>query len=128
MIIEISILIICLAVLVLVLFLVPTIIQLKKSAKRIEEVSGQLNQQFPTILGNITEITSNLNTILSSGRQQVESLGEATQNVKTMVNDIVQFERRIRHQVQNPIIETLTTIVAITKAIQTFLTILLDRK
>lgn len=128
MIIEISVLVLCLAVLVLILFLIPTIIQLKKSAKKIEEVSDQLNQQLPEILGNITEITSNLNNILSSGSQQMENLGEATHNVKTMVNDIVRFEKKIRYQVQDPIIETLTTIVAITKALRTFLTIFLDRK
>lgn len=128
MIIEISILIICVAVLLLVLFLIPTIIQLKKSAKRIEEVSGQLNQQLPTILENISGITDNLNNILLTGRQQAEHLGEATQNLKTMVDDIVNFEKKIRYQVQDPIIETLTTIVAITKAVKTFLAIFLERK
>ena len=128
MIIEISILIICVAVLLLVLFLIPTIIQLKKSAKRIEEVSGQLNQQLPTILENINGITDNLNNILLTGRQQAEHLGEATQSIKTMVDDIVGFEKKIRYQVQDPIIETLTTIVAITKAVRTFLAIFLERK
>lgn len=125
---EISILIICLAVLILVLFLIPTIIQLKKSAKRIEEVSGQLNQQLPTILENISSITDNLNSILSTGRKQAENLGEATQNIKMMVDDIISFEKQVRIKVQDPIVETLTTIVAITKAIRAFLVIFLDRK
>ena len=128
MIIEISILIISIAVLALILFLIPSIIQLRRSAKRIEEVSGHLNQQLPAILENINQITSNLNTILSNGRQQAEKLGEATSNIKIMVDDIVDFEKKLMHRVEDPLIETLTTIAAITRAVRAFLTIFLNRK
>jgi uncharacterized protein YoxC len=121
MIIEISILVVSIAVLALILFLIPSIIQLRRSAKRIEEVSEQLNQQLPSILKNIDEITTNLNGMMSNGRQHVEKLGNA-------VDDIVDFEKRIKHRVEDPLVETLTTIAAITKAVRAFLTIFLDRK
>ncbi len=45
-----------------------------------------------------------------------------------MVDDIAGFEKRLRQRVEEPLIETLTTITAITKATRTFLAILLDRK
>lgn len=121
MIIETSVLVVSIAVCALILFLIPSIIQLRKSARRIEEVSLQLNQRLPSILENIDEITKNLNDMMSNGRQQVEKLGHA-------VDDIVDFEKRIKYRVENPLVETLTTIAAITKAVRAFLTILLDRK
>lgn len=121
MIIEISVLIVSIAFLALILFLIPSIIQLRKSAKRIEEVSEQLNRQLPSILENINEITTNLNDLLTNGRQQVEKLGGA-------VDDIVDFERKIKHRVEDPLVETLTTIAAITKAVRAFLVIFLNRK
>lgn len=128
MIIEISVLIVCAAVLILILFVIPTIVQLRRSAKKIEEVSGILNEQLPSILENLSDITSNLNVILSNGRQQVDKLGEAADNIKLMVDDIVGFEKKIRHQIENPIVDTLITITAIAKAVRAFLAIFLDRK
>lgn len=128
MIIEISVLVASISVLALVLFLIPSIIQLRKSARRIEEVSGHLNQQLPEILKNVNQISSNLNFILSSGRQQAEKLGEAASSIKIMVDDIVDFETKLRHRVEDPLIETLTTITAITKAVRAFLAILLNRR
>jgi uncharacterized protein YoxC len=121
MIIEISVLIASIALLALILFLIPSIIQHRKSAKRIEEVSELLNQKLPSILENIDEITTNLNDMLSNARQQVEKLGGA-------VDDIVDFEKRIKYRVEDPLVETLTTIAAITKAVRAFLVIFLNRK
>lgn len=121
MIIEISVLIVGVALVALILFLIPSIIQLRKSAKRIEDVSEQLNRQLPSILENVNEITANLNDILSSGRRQVNKLGDA-------VDDIVDFEKKIKHRVEDPLVETLTTIAAITRAVRAFLVIFLNRK
>lgn len=126
--IEISLLIVSVAVLVLILFLIPTILQLRKSAKRIEEVSTHLNRQLPAILENVNAITASLNRVLSSGQQQAETLSEAVQNVKLMVDDVVDFEKRIRTQIENPIVDTLTTVTALIKAVRAFLVIVLDRK
>jgi uncharacterized protein YoxC len=126
--IEAGILIICLTVLLLVVFLIPTVIQLRRSAKEIEKVTGHLNQQLPEILENVNNITSNLNSILSSGRQQAARLGEATNNIKLMVDDIVGFEKKVKTQIEHPLLETLITLTAITKAIRTFLVIFLNRK
>ena len=121
MIIDISVLVLSIAVIALVLFLIPSIIQLRKSAKRFEEVSEELNRRLPKILKNIEEITANLNGMMSNGSHYVEKLGDA-------VDDIVDFEKRIKHRVEDPLIETLTTIAAITKAVRAFLTIFLTRK
>lgn len=125
---EISLLIVSVAVLVLVLFLIPTIIQLRKSAKRIEQVSTHLDQQLPAILENVSAITAALNNIVSNGQQQMETLGDAVQNAKLMVDDVVDFEKRLRSQIENPIVDTLTTVTALVKAVRAFLVIILDRR
>lgn len=128
MIVEISLIIIGIAIIVAVSVLVPALIQIKQSSKKLEETADDLNKYLPSILENVNGITTNLNDILSNGRQQVATLEEATDNIKLMVDDIVSFERRIKEEVEEPIVDTLKRITAITKAVRTFMIVLLDRK
>lgn len=128
MIVEISLIIIGIAVLVATFVLVPALIQIKQSSKKLEKTADDLNQYLPSILENVNGITTSLNDILSNGRRQVATLEEATDNIKMMVDDIVNFERRIKEQVEEPIVDTLRRITAITKAVRTFIIVLLDRK
>lgn len=128
MIVDISLIVIGVAALAAVFVLVPALIQIKRSSEKLEKTADELNTYLPSILENVNGITTSLNEILSNGRQQVATLEEATDNIKMMVDDIVSFEKRIKEQVEEPIVDTLRKITAITKAVRTFLAVLLDRK
>ncbi len=113
---EVSLLIVSIAFLLLVAFLIPTIVQLKRTAERVEIASENLNMHLPNILTNLDEITTNLTGIMSSGRRQMQMLEEATEEVKLMVEDLSAFEKEIKEKIENPLVETLATIAALAKA------------
>ena len=128
MIIEISVLVACVAFVIFILYLIPTIVQFKRSARSIEESSNQINQKLPDILNNLEEITNNFSGIMSSGRRQAEILSETVSEIKLLVDNIVNFQKHLHTRIENPIIETLTTINALSKAIRAFLIVILDKK
>ncbi len=72
---------------------------------------------LPNILTNLDEITTNLTGIMSSGRRQMQTLEEATEEIKLMVEDLSAFEKEIKEKIENPLIETLATVSAVAKAI-----------
>lgn len=113
---EVSLLIVNIAFLLLVAFLIPTIVQLKRTAERVEIASENLNMHLPNILTNLDEITTNLTGIMSSGRRQMQMLEDATEEVKLMVEDLSAFEKEIKEKIENPLVETLATIAALAKA------------
>jgi len=82
---EVSLLIASIAFLMLVAFLIPAVVQVKRTAERVEIASENLNMHLPNILTNLDEITTNLTGIMSSGRRQMKMLEEATEEVKLMV-------------------------------------------
>jgi len=128
MILEIGVLILSISVFILVVFLVPTIIQIKRSARGVEKSSEILNAQLPSIVQNINQMSESLNEIISSGRKQTETLAQATREIKMMVDSIVDFERNLQKKIEEPLLETVTTLAAITKAVRTFFIIILDKK
>lgn len=128
MILEIGVLILSISVFILVVFLIPTIIQIKRSARGVEKSSEILNAQLPSIVQNINQMSESLNEIISSGRKQTETLAQATREIKLMVDNIVDFERNLQKKIEEPLLETVTTLAAMTKAVRTFFIIILDKK
>ncbi len=118
---QISIMIIALAVVVLVGFLIPVIIQLRRSIHTMEKVSKKLDTQLPPIMQNVNQITTNLSAIMNSGRQQVDTLGGAVQEIKGMVDDVVSVERKIKRTLDSRVVRSLVTITAGAKAAQAFI-------
>jgi len=118
---EVSLLIFSISFLILVAFLLPTVLQVRRTAQRVESVSENLNQYLPGILGNLDEISENVARMMSYGRSQMEVLGTAVDEVKHMVDDIVHLEKDIRKRIEDPLVETLTTLTAIVKALRSFL-------
>ncbi len=123
---QISVLIIGISVLILVAFLVPTVLQLRRSASELEKVSSNLNRRLPGILANLEDITTNLSAILNAGRQHTDTVGEAVEEIKGLVDDVVQFEKALKKQVERPIVQTLDTVTAFNRAVRIFLRVLLS--
>ncbi|MFQ5583912.1 MAG: DUF948 domain-containing protein [Calditrichia bacterium] len=128
MIIEISVAVVSLAVVVLIIFLIPAVIQFRRSARSLEEASNQFNQKTTPVLENLEAITANINQITASGRDQMEALSEVVSEVKMLVDDVANFQKNLQNKIEDPIIETLTTITAVTRAIRVFLVVFLDKK
>ena len=125
---EISALIGALAILTLVAFTVPAIIQLKRSLKKVEEVTADLNGHLPNIMANLDNITTDLSKIMTAGREQVKVLETAVEDVKGLVDDVVGMERKIKRQLDSPLIRTIGTVAAAVKAAQVFMNVIGSRK
>jgi hypothetical protein len=125
---EISLLIVSIAVLILVAFLVPAILQFRRSAMSLEAVTTKLDRDLPDILANLKEISINLSAMLATGRHHVESLGEAVGQVTGAVDDMVGFQKRVKRQLESPLLQSLNMVSAVAKAAHSFLTVFLSYK
>ncbi len=125
---EISTLIASIALLILVAFLIPTILQVRRTIKKMEDLSEKLDRDLPDILVNVREISANLSAILQTGRYQAESLGEALDQVRGAMGDIVGFQRRVKREIESPLLRTVDLISAASRAVQTFLVVFLSHK
>jgi len=121
---EISLLVIAIAFLLLSLFAIPTIVQIRRTVKNAEHTTKILNQNLPGILTNLDEITTNLTQTTQTVNEQVDSLKNVVEKFNSIADDVVDFERNIRAEIEAPIMETVNTVSAVIKATRAFLEVL----
>lgn len=98
--IEIAILIAALAFLALVIALIPTLLQLKKTVKAVEELAGESK----------TAVTS-INRIIVKAGEQIEDVEELTKRVKEVGTKIIDLLEMVVDTVKNPLITLLGLII-----------------
>jgi uncharacterized protein YoxC len=95
MIIEIAVLVAATAFVVLVGYLVTTLVQVRKTAARTEELLAQLNADLPPLLHEIRAVTANVNALAEEARDGVQhasvflhavgEVGDTVQHVRGLV-------------------------------------------
>ena len=118
---EISLFIIAIAFLLLVLFAIPSLLQIRKTAKSLEVNSNILSKNLPGILTNLDEITTNITKTTQTASEEIEKLSQAVAKVGEMVDDVVSFEKNLREEIEVPVVETLHTLTAVVKGVRAFL-------
>ena len=124
---EISLLIVAIAFLLLVIFLIPSLTQVRRTARSIEKTTATLHQSLPGILTNLDEITTHVASATNSVSQQVEGVSGVVSKVREMVDDVADFEKTLRTEVESPIVEILGTLTGIVKGVRAFLDALKSR-
>ena len=121
---EISLLIIAIAVVLLIAFLIPALIQLRSSIQQLEKVTKKVDSRLPKILENVEQISTNVNDITQSGKDQVQTLGSSVNQIRSMVDDVVQIEQNIKSKVDHRLINSISTLSAGVKAAQVFFNVM----
>lgn len=117
---EIGVLICSIALLLLAIFAVPTILQIRRTAKSAEITFKTVNQNLPGILTNLDEITTNLTATSQSIHQNIDGFKEVIHKFHLVADDVVQFERVVREEIEEPILNTIGTFTGIVKGVNAF--------
>ena len=118
---EISLLIIGIAFLLLVIFAVPTLRQIRNTGKSIEITANSLNLKLPEILENVKNLSLNVSDTTGGIKNQIENISGIVNAVQSLVNSIVNLEKSFRHEIEHPISEFVHTLNALVKGAQTFI-------
>jgi uncharacterized protein YoxC len=117
---EISLLIIAVSFLLVAVFAIPSLLQIRKSAKSLELTTKTLNQNLPGILASTDELASNLAQSTRSLHDQINSVKGIVQKFENVADDVVDFERTLRAEIESPVMEIVTTVSAVVKASRVF--------
>ncbi|MFH1081124.1 MAG: DUF948 domain-containing protein [Pseudomonadota bacterium] len=128
MILDIAVTIMAVAFLLIALFSIPSLLQIRRTAEAIAVSLQALNENLPGILRNIEHITANINQTTFTVNRRVEDLSDSFQKLqKTMIfladlGQIVQSGARI------PFLNAATSLAALVKGVRVFLSVLYDKK
>jgi hypothetical protein len=88
-----------------------------------------LNQSLPTILKNMEEITTNVNSSTAALNRRIQNFSNTTGRSQLIISDIIdniQFFAPIAMKL--PIFQTIKNVVAVIKGIRVFINVLLNRE
>mgnify|MGYP003589938395 CR=1 FL=1 len=116
------------AILLLVFFMIPLLLQLWRAAKGVNTTIQTINHSLPGILKNLEEMTTHVNRTTTTIHRQVEDLSQAFQKIQGTINLMVGVEEIFRRGIHTSFARKLRTYSAIVKGTRVFLSQLMSRR
>jgi uncharacterized protein YoxC len=98
-------------------FLIPVLIQIRRTAKDMAETLQHLNQGLPVIMKNLEEITTNINRTSTTVHRQVAELSLTLRRIQGTVGVFLGLEEVLRRRVSS---RTFRTYLAVVKGVRAF--------
>ena len=118
---EIGLIILVIALLLMVIFCIPILLQIWRTAKDITTTLGTLNKSLPLLLKNLEDITTNINNSTTIVNQEIQRFSRTADRIHLVVSDIVDDVQSITPlAIKSPLYQKLKNVVAIVKGIRVF--------
>lgn len=125
---NLGILLIAVAVLLVAAFIIPVLLQLRRTAKSMSMTLQLLNQNLPGILKNVEEMTANANRTTTIVAREVEELSLTIRKLQGTLGLIVGVEEIVRRNLHLAFAHKVRTSMAVAKGVRVFLDYLLSKR
>ncbi len=125
---EIGVFIISIVFLLLVVFSIPFLLQVWRSAKGITATLHMVNENLPGILKNLEEITTNINKATHTVNEQIEGLALVTGRIQGLLSIITDIDNILRAGIRLPVFKTIRNVVAVVTGVKVFLKVFLSSR
>jgi uncharacterized protein YoxC len=104
----------------LCVYLIVVMMRLQKIFGNIERDVREITLKASPVLENLEGITGKIRAITDSMSDDFEMLRHAMWSLRDAIESIVEFEQRVQHRIEEPVMESVTTFTAFLKGVQTF--------
>jgi uncharacterized protein YoxC len=119
---EICLIIFSIAILVLLIFCIPILLQIMRTARNIAVTLETLNQSLPAILKNLDEITTNINSSTSAVNREVQDFSNTVGRFQLVIKGVVDDIQNIAPVAMKlPVYEKIKNIMAVIKGVRVFM-------
>jgi uncharacterized protein YoxC len=125
---EVGVFILGIVFLLLVVFSIPFLLQVWRSAKSITTTLHMLNESLPGILKNLEEITTNINKATYTVNEQIEGLSLVTRRIQGFLSIVTDIENILRAGLRLPVFKTIRNVVAVVTGVKVFLKVFLSSR
>ncbi len=108
-------------------FLVPVLLQVRRTAREAERVLETVRMQIVPVSHDLTLISNEVNGILQSIHRQVEKVEDSVTTVRDTAERLREFEEDILHKFETPLLELAALVSGVSRGMETFLRVLLRR-
>lgn len=124
MLLTISVTVIAGVMVIAVLFFIPSLMQIRRTAREVEKILETARMQIVPLSHDLTVISQEVNGILQSIHRQVDRVEEGVINVRDTAVRLREFEREIEEKIESPLLELATLVSAVTRGVEAFVRML----
>ena len=126
---EIGLLILVIILILLIIFCIPILLQIWRVSKDLTITLQTINQNLPTIMKNMEEITANVNNSMSLMNKKIQSFSDTTNRSGMVLNDIIDnIQYFAPLAMKLPVFSSFKNIFAVLKGISVFMDALLKKQ
>lgn len=126
---EIALSILVSILIILVIFCIPVFLQIWRISKDIKITLQTLNQNFPLIVKNLEEITTNINSYTTVIDQKIQNFANASNRSHLLLNDILNnIQYFVPIALKLPIFQIIGKVGAIAKSVRVFADVLFNKE
>jgi uncharacterized protein YoxC len=105
MLVTISITVIAASIVVFTIFLIPVLLQIRRTARELEKLIDTTRLQLVPLSHDLTTISSKVNGILKSIHRQVDKVEDGITSVRDAARNLQSFQMEIQRVIEEPLIE-----------------------
>jgi uncharacterized protein YoxC len=124
MILTISVTVIAAIMVVAVLFLIPILMQIRRTAREVEKTLETARMQIVPLSHDLTVISQEVNGILQSIHRQVDRVEEGITSVRDTAVRLQEFEKEIEKKIESPLLQFAALVSAVSRGVEAFIRIL----
>ncbi len=124
MLLEISVFILSIAFLLFVLFSIPSLLQIRRTAQAIATTLRTLNENLPVILRNLEDITTHVSQATFAINHQIGELSDSFRKLQKTIGFLSDLGQIVQEGVRIPFLNALTSLAAVAKGVRVFLSVL----
>jgi uncharacterized protein YoxC len=124
MILTISVTVIAAIMVVAVLFLIPILMQIRRTAREVEKTLETARMQIVPLSHDLTVISQEVNGILQSIHRQVDRVEEGITSVRDTAVRLQEFEKEIEEKIESPLLQFAALVSAVSRGVEAFIHIL----
>jgi uncharacterized protein YoxC len=106
--------------LVVLVYAVFLLVQIRRTVRSLTETIDNLNQRLPVILKNLEEITTNTVQVTGAVQKQVDDLVMTVERINSSVNFYLEKEEFFRQEVGIPVEKTFRAYSGLVKGFRAF--------
>jgi uncharacterized protein YoxC len=126
---EISLVLLVIILILLVIFCIPILLQIWRVLKDVKITLEMLNRSMPTILKNLEDITTNVNSSTAILRRRIQDFSQIADRSQLIINDVIDnIQCFAPIAMRLPIFRTIRNVAAVIKGIHVFMDVLLKKE
>jgi len=105
MLVTISITVIAASIVVFTIFLIPVLLQIRRTSRELEKLIDTTRLQMVPLSHDLTTISSKVNDILKSIHRQIDKVEDGITSVRDAARNLHSFQMEIQRVIEEPLIE-----------------------